>query len=146
MKKDKEKEKQAHRDDAAEDFKNPVMYFTIAIATNLQPCNLIDGIRTEWAMHGGDKLQVKDLQSHISKLMFALYCVYKDTPFHIVKKTLKDTLRKAAELLLFKTMAPKEEYHEPNLPQISIRPQAPRLKGVNTSGYCPKPFTGIEEH
>ncbi len=33
----KDKEKQAHRDDTTEDFNDPVVYFTIAIATNLQP-------------------------------------------------------------------------------------------------------------
>jgi hypothetical protein len=67
--------------------------------------------------------------------MFALYHVYKDTPFHIIKKTLEDILREAAELLIFQTMALDKEYKEPNLPQISIHPQVPRLKGVNTLGY-----------
>ncbi len=61
-------------------------------------------------------------------------------PFYIIKKTLKDILRKAAELLLFQMMAPDEEYNEPNLPQISIRPQVPRLKGVNTLGYDKLPY------
>jgi hypothetical protein len=49
-------------------------------------------------MHGGGKLQVKDLQFHDSKVMFVLYYVYKDTPFHIIKKTLEAILRKAEEL------------------------------------------------
>ncbi len=43
----KDKEKQAHHDNAAEDFNDPIVYFTIAIVTNLQPCTLIDSIRTE---------------------------------------------------------------------------------------------------
>jgi hypothetical protein len=85
-------------------------------------------------MHGGGKLQVKDIQSHDSKVMFVLYYVYKDMPFHIIKKTLEDILSKAAELLLFQTMAPDKEYNEPNLPQISIHPQVPCLKGVDTLG------------
>jgi hypothetical protein len=72
--------------------------------------------------------------------MFVLYYVYKDTPFHIIKKTLEDILRKAAELLLFQTMAPDEEYNESNLPQISIHPQVPRLKGVDTLGYNKLPY------
>ncbi len=43
----KEKEKQAHCNDPPEDFKDPVVYFTIDIITNLQPRALIDGIRAE---------------------------------------------------------------------------------------------------
>jgi hypothetical protein len=86
-------------------------------------------------MHGGDKLQVKDLQSHDSKVVFALYYVYTGTPFHIIKKTLEAILCEAAVMLLLQEMAPNEEYYQPNLPQISICPQVPRLKGVNTSSY-----------
>jgi hypothetical protein len=51
-------------------------------------------------MHGGGKLQVKNLQSHESKSMFALYCVYMDMPLHIIKKTLNDILREASKMLL----------------------------------------------
>ncbi len=86
-------------------------------------------------MYGGGKLQVKDLQSHDSKVMFALYYVYKGTPFHIIKKTLKDILREAEELLLFQTMTPDKEYNEPNFPQISIRPQVPHTSGYNKLPY-----------
>jgi hypothetical protein len=43
----KDKVKQAHCNNAAEDFNDPVEYFTIAIATNLQPRALIVGIRIE---------------------------------------------------------------------------------------------------
>ncbi len=136
----KDKEKQAHCNDAAEVFNDPVVYFTIANTTNLQPCALIDCIRTEWEMHGGGKLQVKDLQSHDSKVMFALSYVYKDTHIHIIKKTLEDIVHKSAELLLFQMMAPDKEYNEPNLPQISIRPQVPHLKVVDTSGYDKLPY------
>jgi hypothetical protein len=33
----KDKEEQAHCDNTTEDFNDPTVYFTIAIATNLQP-------------------------------------------------------------------------------------------------------------
>jgi hypothetical protein len=101
------------------------MYFTIAIATDLQPHTLIDNISMEWETHGGGKLQVKDLQSHESKVMFALYFVYKDTPFHIVKKTLKDILHEAAEMLSLQRMLPEDKSVLPTLPYILIHPQVP---------------------
>jgi hypothetical protein len=71
----KENNKQPYRDNETEGLKDPVVYFTIAIATDLAPRIVIDGIRTKWETHGGGKLQVKDLQSHKSKMMFILYFV-----------------------------------------------------------------------
>jgi len=59
-----------------ETLKDPVVYFTIAIATNIPPRTMINGIRTEWEANGGGKLQVKDLQSQESKVVMALYFVY----------------------------------------------------------------------
>jgi len=132
--------KQPHRDKEAEELKNPVVYFTIAIATDIPPRSLIDGIRTEWETHGGGKLQVKDLQSHESKSMFALYFVYKDTPFHIIKKTLDGILSEAAWMLHYRKMLPDDDTTEPYIPQISIRSQVPRLKGVDSSSFDKLPY------
>jgi hypothetical protein len=54
-----------HRDDAEAENKNtkdnPLVYFTFMFATNLNPHNLIDGIRNKWETHNGGKLIVKDL-------------------------------------------------------------------------------------
>ncbi len=61
-------------------------------------------------------------------------------PFHITKKTLDAILREAADMLLLQEMAPNEEFNHPNLPQISIRPQVPHLKGVDTSSYDKLPY------
>jgi hypothetical protein len=61
--------------------------------------------------------------------------VYKDTPFHIVKKTLENILHEAAEMLLFQRMLPDDESVTPTLPYISIHPKIPRLKGVDTLAY-----------
>lgn len=132
--------KQPHRDREAEDFKDPVVYFTIAIATDVPPRALIDGIRTEWETHGGGKLQVKDLQSHESKTMFALYYVYKDTPFHIIKKTLDNILTEAAWMMHYRKMLSDDGAFEPTIPQISIRSQVPRLKGVDSSSFDKLPY------
>jgi hypothetical protein len=135
----RDKKNKPHHDDAAKEFADPVVYFTIAIATN-QLRVIIDGIRMEWETHGGGKLQVKDLQSHESKVVFLLYYVYAGMPFHIIKKTLEAILRKAADMLIFQEIAPNEKYNHPNLPQILIHPQVLRLKGVDTSGYDKLPY------
>ncbi len=43
----RDKEKKPHRNNAAKEFNDPIVYFTIAIATNLQPRVIIYGIRME---------------------------------------------------------------------------------------------------
>jgi hypothetical protein len=137
----KDKDKQPHRNNGAEEqLKDPTTYFTIAITTDLFPCTLIDGIRTKWETHGGGKLQVKDLQSHESKVMFVLYFVFRDTPFHIIKKTLDDILRKASEMLFLQRMIPEFESVPPAIPEILICAQVPCLKGVDTLGFDKLPY------
>jgi hypothetical protein len=72
--------------------------------------------------------------------MFALYFVYKDMPFHIVKRTLKDILCQPTEMLLFQRMLPNNKSILPTLPHISICPQVLCLKGVNTLAYNKLPY------
>ena len=136
------KDKQPHRDKTPEDLQDPTVYFTIAIATDMAPRSLLDGIRTEWETHGGGKLQVKELQSHESKVMFALYFVSKNTPFYIIKKTLDDILQEASEMLYLQRMPTEEAIVStpPATPEISIRLQVPRLKGVDTSNFDKLPY------
>ncbi len=47
-----------HRDNATKEdiFRNPVVYFTIAIAIDVPPRSLINGIRTEWEANSGGTL------------------------------------------------------------------------------------------
>jgi hypothetical protein len=111
----KDKDKQPHQDNKVEELKDPAVYFTITIVNDLQPGYMINGIRMEGEMHGGGKLQVRDLQSHKSKSMFALYHVYMDTPFHIIKKTLNDILCEAAKMLLLQRMLPNDKPVQPIL-------------------------------
>jgi hypothetical protein len=136
--------KAGHRDNAPEPatFKDPVVYFTVAIATDIPPRTLINGIRTEWEANGGGKLQVKDLQSQESKVVMALYFVYTGTPYHIILKTINSILRDATSIKEHERMELEddEEYKARPIPGISLRLQVPRLKGMDTSSYDKLPY------
>ena len=140
----KPNKKADHRDNPSQPelFKNPVVYFTIAIATDIPPHSLINGIRTEWEANGGGKLSVKELQSQESKVVMALYFVYTGTPYHIILKTLKMILSEATSIKEHERMALEGEFESdtPAIPDISIRLQIPRLKGVDTSSYDKLPY------
>ena len=118
------------------------MYFTVAIATNIPPRTLINGIRTEWEANGGGKLQVKDLQSQESKVVMALYFVYTGTPYHNILKTLNSILRNATSINDHERMELEDdkEYKAPPIPGISIRLQVPCLKEMDTSSYDKLPY------
>ena len=136
--------KAGHRDSEPqpETYKDPVVYFTIAISTDIPPHSLINGIRTEWEANGGGKLQVKDLQAQESKVVMALYFVYTGTPYHIILKTLKNILRDATNIKERERMMIEDDfdYNPPPIPEISIRLQVPRLKGVDTSNFDKLPY------
>jgi hypothetical protein len=91
-------------------------------------------------MHGGGKLQVKDLQSHESKVMFVLYFVFRNTPFNIIKKTLNDILCEATEMLFLQRMLPDSKSVLPASPENSISAQVPHLKGVDISNFDKLPY------
>ena len=141
---DKSSKKVGHRDNAAKEdiFHDPIVYFTLAIATDIQPRNLINGIRTEWEANGGGKLQVKDLQSQESKVVLALYYVFTGTPYSIILKTINSILRDATSIREHERMAQEddEDYSPPEIPGISIRAQVPRLKGFDTSSLDKLPY------
>jgi len=141
---DKSSKKVGHRDNAAKEdiFHDPIVYFTLAIATDIQPRNLINGIRTEWEANGGGKLQVKDLQSQESKVVLALYYVFTGTPYSIILKTINSILRDATSIREHERMAQEddEDYSPPEIPGISICVQVPRLKGFDTSALDKLPY------
>lgn len=78
-----------HKERNNSSLKDPVVYFTFAIATDVLPQTLISGIKTEWETHGGGKLQVKDLQTQESKVVLAMYYIYTVTPYNIILKTIQ---------------------------------------------------------
>ena len=123
-------------------LKDPVVYFTIAIATDVLPQTLINGIKTEWETHGGGKLQVKDLQTQESKVVLALYYIYTGTPYNIILKTIQMILRDASSTREHErmTLEGDDAYNPLPVPEVSIRAQVPRLKGVDSSSFDKLPY------
>ena len=86
---------------------------------------------------------IKDLQSHESKVAFVLYFVSTGTSHKYILRTLRSILQEAAELRLEGTMTAEvdgEEQPITIIPEISIRAQVPRLKGVNTKDFDKLPW------
>ena len=123
-------------------LKDPVVYFTFAIATDVLPHTLINGIKTEWETHGGGKLQVKDLQSQESKVVLALYYIYTGTPYNIILKTIQMILRDTSSTREHERMTLEDDdtYNPLPVPEVSLHSQVPRLKGVDSSSFDKLPY------
>ncbi len=80
------------------DLKNPIIYFSMAIATNKEPEDLLARISHEWHWHGGIILKVKDLQSFESETILCLFNVFTTTNKKTVLTELCELLSKAQEL------------------------------------------------
>jgi len=78
-----EKQKQwgkAKKDKDKEEFRGPIIYFSLAIATDTEPEDLLSRIIHEWQRRGGILLRIKELQSFESKTILAFYNIFTATP------------------------------------------------------------------
>jgi hypothetical protein len=118
------------------------VYFTFTIAADVLPHTLINSIKTEWETHGGGKLQVKDLQSQDSKVVLALYYIYTGTPYNIILKMIQMILRNASSTREHErmTLEDNDTFNPLPVPDVSLRAQVPRLKGVNSSSFDKLPY------
>ena len=131
-----------HEAERGDTLKDPVVYFTFAIATDVVPRTLIEGIKTEWETHGGGRLQVKELQSQESKVVLALYYVYTGTPYNIILKTIQAIMNDVIHTREHERMnlANDVNYNPKPAPQITLRSQVPRLKGIDSSSFDKLPY------
>ncbi len=77
------------------DLKNPIIYFSMAIATDEEPEDLVAWVSHEWHRRGGIILKVKDLQSFESKTILCLFNIFTATNKKIILAELRELLSKA---------------------------------------------------
>ncbi len=128
-----------------EEVKNPVVYFTMAITTDLEPHEVIARISHEWNRLGGTRLQVKELQTFESDMIAAL--------FNILTVNRKDTLKSE----LHKILVDAQEWvqsvdsmdfmwlfdmllGDDPIPPFELRLQVPKLPGQDVSHFNKLPW------
>ena len=63
-----------------EEFRDPIVYFPLEIATDKEPEDLLSRIIHEWQRRGGIPLWIKELQSLESDTILAFYNIFTATP------------------------------------------------------------------
>ena len=80
-----------------EEAKDPVIYFTMAIATDVKPQEVISRISHKWNRLGGTRLQVKELQSFDSETIAALFNILRVNDKNTLKSELHQILVEAQD-------------------------------------------------
>jgi hypothetical protein len=78
-----------------EEFRDPTVYFSIVISTEVRPQEIIDRISHKWACLNGSHLQVIDLQSISSEIVVTFFKVSTATSKHVILAKLKRILLEA---------------------------------------------------
>jgi len=84
-----------------EEFRDPVVYFSMVVSTQVEPSELIDRLTHEWSRINGTRLQIKDLQSISSETVVTFFKMSTATPKKVIlaelTKILLETQRRIKE-------------------------------------------------
>jgi hypothetical protein len=78
-----------------DEFKDPAEWFTLAIATDVEPKDLVSCIVHEWHRIGGVCLTIKDLQSFKSETILSCFNIFTQTNISVLLAELEDILTQA---------------------------------------------------
>jgi hypothetical protein len=130
-----EKQKQwgkANKD--KEEFRDPIVYFSLAMTMDKNPKDLLSRIIHEWQRHGGILLRVKDLQSFESDTILAFYNIFTSTPKNYLLQEFcsifqeVQTLAQEIESTDF-IWAAEDLLSNSTLPAMELHLQNPKLPG-----------------
>jgi hypothetical protein len=122
------------------DLKNPIVYFSMAIATDDKPEDLLKRISHEWHRRGGIILKIKELQSFESETILCLFNVLTSTNKKTILTELRQILTKAQEMAQdidatdFSWNGDSLPIHS-SLPALELRLMNPKTPGQDTSQY-----------
>jgi hypothetical protein len=78
-----------------EEFRDPVVWFSMVISSVVPPQEIINGVTHEWVRLNGTRLQIKDLQSIDSKTVVTFFKVSTMTPNEVLLAELTKILHEA---------------------------------------------------
>jgi hypothetical protein len=128
-----------------EETKDPMVYFTMVIATDSDLHDVISHISHKWNRLGGTRLMIKDLQTVDSELIVALFNVLtmnnKDTVKSELHKILVDAQERVQETDSLDFIWPVSMLQgDDPLPQFELRLHVPKLPVQDVSHFNKLPW------
>jgi hypothetical protein len=83
--------RQTRKANKKEEYKDPTVYFSMVISSEVEPNKIIECTAHEWSRMNGVQLQIKDLQFMESETVVSIYKVSKNTPKDMILKELENS-------------------------------------------------------
>jgi hypothetical protein len=122
-------------DDEDAEPEDPVVYFSLALSSDEDPGEVIEGMAAEWNRSGGVKMFRKKLSSFNTLTPVALFFVLNSANQLTVAAEYKMILEEARDTADWDAMEGFFEFANADVPDISLRVAVPQLKGQDTSIY-----------
>jgi hypothetical protein len=114
---------------------DPVVYLSLALSSDEDPEEVIEGMAAEWSRCGGVKMFRKKLQSFKTKSPVAFFFLLNSANQSTISAEYKRILEEAQDIATWEDMDGDFDAATATVPDVSIRVAVPQLKGQDTSIY-----------
>jgi len=111
-----------------------IIYFTFAIACDVDPMEVLQGIAVEWMRGGGVGLYRKEIQAFNTMSPFVIFYLYNGTSVHTLVEEFRKMLVEAMKMLEDDAMVDDGE-RIMVLPPFTFWKSLPKLPGLNPEEY-----------
>ncbi len=131
------------RSNKKEEYRDPTVYFSMVVPSEVEPKEIIDRITHEWARINGTRLQVKDLQFVDRETAVSIFKVSTTTNKEVILKEFRRILHNAQAKANLQYMDNEKfdfsmDIDVPigeTLPEINLKIQNAKLKGQDVSTF-----------
>ena len=118
-------------------YLNDMIYFTLAIACDTEPREIISGISVEWMRAGGVGLYRKEIQAFNTMSPFVIFYLYNNTSVQTVMAEFRRMMEEAIKLL--EEADGTDPLEMQGVPNFAFRKSFPKLPGAE-----PEEFAGLK--
>jgi hypothetical protein len=135
--------KRQTRKNKKEEFKDPTVYFSIVVSSEVDPKEIIERMTHKWARLNGSRLVVKDLQFIDSETVVSIYKVSKSNPKDVLMRELEKLLHMTQEKVeedglergLYNFLMDLDVPIGKTLPDMNLDVQIAKLRGQDVSTF-----------
>ena len=115
-------------------YNNDMVYFTFAIACDVEPMDILPGISVEWMRAGGVGLYRKEIQAFNTFSPFVIFYLFNGISVHTIMAEFKRMMEEAIKMLEEEAMGDEERIAF--VPPFAFRKSLPKLPGSDPEEYA----------
>ena len=126
-----------------EDYKDPVVIFSLCFSTDKDPEDIIAAVGAEWHKVGGTKMYRKQLASFKEVTPIVILCLLNSSNRLTIIEEFTNILKEAQERRNLDEMEEMDGFRDMEIPKFSLTVKVPKLQGEDTQIY--KGWKGQEQ-